>query len=270
MRLLYTAETIEKELNAAIGNKKLSNWFWVYFLHEKTRFLTLEIAAAFFFRNRKRFKKLYMDNDNLFDVIKEGLSDCIIPDDVFYHAPYIPSKKVHPKVYFFGDNKELSECKKWVAFIGSHNVQFEERNGRIRIAAPMFFETMTKLTSEDDAEMLDELADYFRDLKNEVNATRRKKNKIRILPEPEDYQHFINKHEMRVIETLNARKNPGTFLRGWQLIKDRYLPTKVVTYKALGERYGLSRERIRQLIERTKKALITSRFTFLDSEKTEE
>ena len=117
MRLLYTAEAIEQELNAAIGNKKLSNWFWVYFLHEKTRFLTLEIAAAFFFRNRKRFKKLYMDNDNLFDVIKEGLSDCIIPNDVFYYAPYIPSKKVHSKVYFFGDSLFNQICQIYVCRI---------------------------------------------------------------------------------------------------------------------------------------------------------
>ncbi len=266
MRLLYNEETIEQELNAAIGNKKLSNWFWVYFLHPGTTLPSLKITTAFFFHNRKHFRKLYTDNDNLFGIIKESLADCIIPKDSFCYAPYISPKKVHPKVYFFGDKKKISECKKWIAFIGSYNVQFNQWNGCIRVAATIYFETMAKLTSDEDPELLDELAEYFGDLENEINLTRRKDKRMRKLPEPEDYRNYIEKHNEKVIESLNQGKYSEHRLRDWQLFKDKYQPTKVVTNTVLSDRYGLSRERVRQIIERMKRILITNRFTFLESE----
>jgi hypothetical protein len=270
MRLFYNAEDIEQELNRAIESKKLSNWFWVYFLHENTPVPSLEVATEFLFHNRRRLRSIYTDSDGLIRLIQQRLSDCLIPDESVKYAPNMSAKKVHAKVYFFGDKKALAKCNKWEAFIGSYNVQFEKQDDCIRIAAPVYFETLARLTSGEDPEMLEMFAEYFDDLKKGIDSKRRRQFRIRMLPEPEDYRNYIEKHDKRVIESLNKSKYSEYRLRDWQLFKDKYQPAKVVTNTVLGERYGLSRERVRQIIERMKRILITTGFTFLDSEITEE
>lgn len=278
MKLIYGKDEVRNVLLESITKNKFY-WSWIYYMPEDNKQQgvamkeaeednednierqDVSLAFDFFESNRERFSRLYIENQELINLIKNSLSDLPITPNIVRYRRRAQNENLHAKVYFFGDRQDIHKCKTWEAYVGSHNIQFENNDGELTVASPSRFETLTKFTSKEDPEMLEEFASYFDYLDNwKYNRCQKRKGKVfHSLPEDDDYKRFLQKHEEDLLVALSSGNYSSYGPRNVDIFKMRYLSGEH-DLSAIANAFGLSKQRISQIIKKVQRILVSKKF----------